>query len=162
MSPQLSPPCATIEVHPIGGTHFLSPAARGKDDKEMTHMITYSRLWLLLKKRGYSPRDIIYLAGISESTYRKMSRNEAVRMDVLERISLFPYSMFSRKFLFDPALLVFTSSIMSSDFYRRAPRLFSVRIGKLNTYKILIGLDPIDLSCQSLSASASIINPVEV
>ena len=54
--------------------------------QEMTHMITYSRLWLLLKRRGYSPRDIIHLAGISESTYRKMSRNEPVRMDVLERI----------------------------------------------------------------------------
>ena len=51
-------------------------------------MITYSRLWLLLKRRGYSPRDIIHLAGISESTYRKMSRNEPVRMDVLERICL--------------------------------------------------------------------------
>jgi DNA-binding Xre family transcriptional regulator len=49
-------------------------------------MITYSRLWLLLHPRGYSPRDIIHLAGISESTYRKMSRNEPVRMDVLERI----------------------------------------------------------------------------
>ena len=49
-------------------------------------MITYSRLWLLLHRRGYSPRDIIHLAGISESTYRKMSRNEPVRMDVLERI----------------------------------------------------------------------------
>ena len=54
--------------------------------REMTHMITYSRLWLLLKRRGYSPRDIIHLAGISESTYRKMSRNEPVRMDVLERV----------------------------------------------------------------------------
>ena len=54
--------------------------------RKMTHMITYSRLWLLLKRRGYSPRDIIHLAGISESTYRKMSRNEPVRMDVLERV----------------------------------------------------------------------------
>ena len=78
--------CATIEVHPIGGTHFLSPAARELYDEEMIDMITYSRLWLLLKRRGYSPRDIIHLAGISESTYRKMSRNEAVRMDVLERV----------------------------------------------------------------------------
>ena len=49
-------------------------------------MITYSRLWLLLKRRGYSPRDIIRLAGTSESTYRKMPRNEPVRMDVLERV----------------------------------------------------------------------------
>ena len=52
----------------------------------MTDMITYSRLWLLLKRRGYNPRDIINLAGISESIYRKMSRNEPVRMDVLERV----------------------------------------------------------------------------
>lgn len=49
-------------------------------------MLSYSRLWLLLHRRGYSPRDIIHLAGISESTYRKMSRSEAVRMDVLERV----------------------------------------------------------------------------
>ena len=49
-------------------------------------MLSYSRLWLLLHRRGYSPRDIIRLAGISESTYRKMSRSEAVRMDVLERV----------------------------------------------------------------------------
>ena len=41
---------------------------------------------LLLKRRGYSPRDIIHLAGISESTYRKLSRNEPIRMDVLERV----------------------------------------------------------------------------
>ena len=49
-------------------------------------MLSYSRLWLLLHRRGYSPRDIIHLAGISESIYRKMSRNEPVRMDVLERV----------------------------------------------------------------------------
>jgi len=49
-------------------------------------MITYNKFWLLLNRRGYSPRDIIHLAGISESIYRKMSRNEAVRMDVLERM----------------------------------------------------------------------------
>jgi DNA-binding Xre family transcriptional regulator len=54
--------------------------------REMTLMITYSRLWLVLHRRGYSPRDIIHLARISESTYRKMSRNEPVRMDVLERV----------------------------------------------------------------------------
>lgn len=52
----------------------------------MTDMITYSRLWLLLKRRGYSLRDIMHLARISESTYRKTSRNEPVRIDVLERV----------------------------------------------------------------------------
>jgi len=49
-------------------------------------MISHSRLWRLLTRCGYSHRDIIHLARISESTYRKMSCNEAVRMDVLERV----------------------------------------------------------------------------
>ena len=97
--------CDRIEVRPLWGHQFglrtqhTFPAGRswywpglrtaGEDiQREMTRMITYSRLWLLLKRRGYSPRDIIRLAGISESTYRKMSRNEPVRMDVLERICL--------------------------------------------------------------------------
>lgn len=38
-------------------------------------MLSYSRLWLLLHLRGYSPRDIIHLAGISESTYRRSCPN---------------------------------------------------------------------------------------
>ena len=46
-------------------------------------MISYFRLWRLLDRRGYSKRDIIKLAGISESTFRKLISNEAVRMDVL-------------------------------------------------------------------------------
>ena len=49
-------------------------------------MISYYRLWRLLEKRGYERRDIIRLAGISESTYRKLVNREAVRMDVLERV----------------------------------------------------------------------------
>ena len=49
-------------------------------------MISYFRLWRLLDRRGYSKRDIIKLAGISESTFRKLINNEAVRMDVLERL----------------------------------------------------------------------------
>jgi len=49
-------------------------------------MISYFRLWRLLENRGYSKRDIIWLAGISESTFRKLVNNEAVRMDVLERL----------------------------------------------------------------------------
>ena len=86
LSTQQLLPCGRIEAHPSAALSFPPPAAGEMDDKEITNMITYSRLWLLLKRRGYSPRDIIYLAGISESTYRKMSRNEAVRMDVLERV----------------------------------------------------------------------------
>lgn len=86
MSTRGDPLCATIETHPVSGSQFFHPSHQRKDDKEAPEMISYSRLWLLLHRRGYSPRDIIHLAGISESTYRKMSRNEAVRMDVLERV----------------------------------------------------------------------------
>ena len=34
----------------------------------------------------YQRKDIVRLAGISESTYRKLLASEAVRMDVLQRI----------------------------------------------------------------------------
>ena len=49
-------------------------------------MISYFRLWRLLEKRGYSRWDIIWLAGISDSTYQKLVHSDHVRMDVLERI----------------------------------------------------------------------------
>ena len=49
-------------------------------------MISYFKLWRLLEKRGYQRKDIVRLAGISESTYRKLLASEAVRMDVLQRI----------------------------------------------------------------------------
>lgn len=49
-------------------------------------MITYNKLWRLLRRRGLSQRDIIGLAGISEATYQKLVRGESVRMDVLARI----------------------------------------------------------------------------
>lgn len=49
-------------------------------------MISYSKLWRLLKRRGYDARDIISLAGISESTYQKLVKNDSVRLDVLFRI----------------------------------------------------------------------------
>ncbi len=51
-------------------------------------MISYYRLWRLLEKWNYQKKDIIRLAGISESTYRKLLAGESVRMDVLERICL--------------------------------------------------------------------------
>ncbi|MGN0802379.1 MAG: helix-turn-helix domain-containing protein, partial [Candidatus Faecivicinus sp.] len=51
-------------------------------------MISYAHLWKLLEKRGYSQKDIVYLAGISESTYRKLKVNDTIRMDVLERICI--------------------------------------------------------------------------
>ena len=49
-------------------------------------MISYFRLWRLLELRGYSRKDITWLAGISDSTYRKLLNSDSVRMDVLERI----------------------------------------------------------------------------
>ena len=49
-------------------------------------MISYFKLWRLLDKRGYQKKDIVRLAGISESTYRKLLASEAVRMDVLQQI----------------------------------------------------------------------------
>ena len=48
--------------------------------------ITYYRLWRLLERRGYVKKDVIRLAGISESTYRKLLADDSVRMDVLERV----------------------------------------------------------------------------
>lgn len=49
-------------------------------------MITYQKLWKLLERRHYDKKDIVRLAGISDSTYRNMLREEPVRLDVLERI----------------------------------------------------------------------------
>ena len=49
-------------------------------------MISYKKLWVLLDKRRLSPRDIISLAGISESTYQKLVKNDSVRLDVIQRI----------------------------------------------------------------------------
>ncbi len=48
--------------------------------------ISYSRLWRLLERRGYARKDIVWLAGISESTYRKLLAGDSVRLDVLERV----------------------------------------------------------------------------
>lgn len=51
-------------------------------------MLSYQKLWSLMRKRGYHPKEIIRLARISESTYRKLLTDDAVRMDVLERICI--------------------------------------------------------------------------
>ena len=48
--------------------------------------ISYFRLWRLLEKRGLTRKDIIWLSGISESTYRKLLAGDSVRLDVLERV----------------------------------------------------------------------------
>ena len=49
-------------------------------------MITYKKFWVLLSRRGYTQRDIISLAGISESTYQKLVKGESVSLDVMERV----------------------------------------------------------------------------
>lgn len=49
-------------------------------------MISYKKLWLLLSRRGCTQRNIISLAGISESTYQKLVKGKSVRLDVLERV----------------------------------------------------------------------------
>ena len=69
-----SPP--PLRGHAAGGTHI----------EEAHGMISYRKLWLLLDRRGYAPRDIISLAGISYSTYQKLVKNDSVRLDVLERV----------------------------------------------------------------------------
>ena len=48
--------------------------------------LSYSRLWRLLDRPGYARKDIIWLAGISESTYRKLLAGDSTRLDVLGRI----------------------------------------------------------------------------
>lgn len=48
--------------------------------------ISYSNLWRLLERRGYARKDIIWLSGISESTYRKLLAGDSVRLDVLKRV----------------------------------------------------------------------------
>ena len=50
--------------------------------------VSYYRLWKLLERRGYTRKDLIRLAGISESTYRKLLTGDSVRMDVLERVCM--------------------------------------------------------------------------
>ena len=48
--------------------------------------LSYTRLWRLMERRGYARKDIIWLAKISESTYRKLLAGDATRLDVLGRI----------------------------------------------------------------------------
>ena len=51
-------------------------------------MISYDKLWALLRKRHFQPKDIVRIAGISDSTYRKLLSNDTVRLDVLEKICI--------------------------------------------------------------------------
>ncbi len=49
-------------------------------------MVSYTKLWRLLRKRGLLPKDLCVIAGLSASTVRALQKNQYVRMDVLERI----------------------------------------------------------------------------
>ena len=44
--------------------------------EEVPDLISYAKLWRLLDKRRLSPRDIVWMAGISESTYQKLVKND--------------------------------------------------------------------------------------
>lgn len=49
-------------------------------------IISYKRLWKLLIDRDMKKKDLIALAGISQSSVTKLGRNETVRTDILIRI----------------------------------------------------------------------------
>ena len=49
-------------------------------------MISYRKLWDLLSKYGISKTDFMNKIGVSSSTFAKLSNNQPVTMDVLERI----------------------------------------------------------------------------
>lgn len=49
--------------------------------------ISYKKLWHILLDRDLYKKDLISIAGISEYTVKKLSRNENVSTEVLGRIS---------------------------------------------------------------------------
>lgn len=49
-------------------------------------LISYKPLWKLLIDREMKKGDLMKQAGISSSTMAKLSKNETVRTDVLDRI----------------------------------------------------------------------------
>ena len=48
--------------------------------------ISYKKLWKLLIDRDMKKKDLVSLAGISQSSITKMGKNENVNTDVLVRI----------------------------------------------------------------------------
>ena len=48
--------------------------------------ISYNRLWKLLIDRGMTKTDLRNMTGIGTATLAKLSKNERVSMDVLEKI----------------------------------------------------------------------------
>ena len=49
-------------------------------------MITYKNLWDLMKKRNLTKTELRKRAGLSSSTFAKLSRDEKVSLDVLVRL----------------------------------------------------------------------------
>ena len=49
-------------------------------------MVSYAKLWKLLRRRGLQPKALCDAAGLSMSTIRALQKDQHVRMDVLERI----------------------------------------------------------------------------
>ena len=50
-------------------------------------MISYKKLWHILLDRDLHKKDLVDIAGISEYTVKKLSRNENVSTEVLGKIS---------------------------------------------------------------------------
>lgn len=51
-------------------------------------MVCYDRLWHKLLDKKMKKTDLCGLAGISSSTLAKLSKNETVALEVLERICI--------------------------------------------------------------------------
>lgn len=51
-------------------------------------MITYDKLWHRLLDSGMNKTELCNRTGISSSTMAKMGKNEAVSLDVLEKICI--------------------------------------------------------------------------
>ena len=49
-------------------------------------MITYKNLWNLMKSRNLTKTELMKRAGLSSSTFAKLSRDEMVSLDVLVRL----------------------------------------------------------------------------
>ena len=49
-------------------------------------MITYKRLWNLMKNKNLTKTELIKRAGLSSITFAKLSRDKMVSLDVLVRL----------------------------------------------------------------------------
>lgn len=49
-------------------------------------MISFDPLWRTLKSQGINKGELQKLTGLSSSTIAKLSKNEVVKLDVVERI----------------------------------------------------------------------------